>query len=821
MILMQSPSSADQLPTNQPTPQGQSAPSFQPDWLQRATLIQEGLQNTLTAKEASPIIRQTAADVTASSSALSNILSGPDYVDQSAGYVFDSHSARITRADSLWPGGSAIFEDATGANPLPPATQLPKIGIWDQGGVALNRQGFQGRISYGPNQLLENEAPHTILVAEFIAREDQDLNDPTRHQNLQGLAWESSLEIYTSSLDYPEMIDAAIHDPANNKIGMTFSNHSYSPGAGWEEPFTWWGPIRLSENEEDPEFGSYTLNSRYIDSITYHAQTYLPVFSSSNSANNGGSSPGETYTAVQVIQDPNNPLLYTQQRIPNQTAPRAGTAGTPIYDLNSPPDPDKPTPEEVNPAFENDEDIGKGIGPGLDTIKSTGVAKNNLTVGAIYTGQYETNPSSETVGLSHFSSRGPIDDGRVKPDLVAPSTFEPLKPSSLTFGNTSSAAPAVTGALALLQEINADSNGPRYLASTWKALVLNTAMDCQDLSYLIEELKPDSSTEYEINRVTNYFGIKPQRPGANDNDPLLVGPDYFFGWGLVDAEAAAQLLVKNLRSESGTAHLCEHTLHDPSNDDNPDNNLTIEIPFAHDGVSPSIRAMLCWTDPPYQSASPSTLFEGNFDPETGMADDPNLPTNLVNDLDLWIVDPDGNIHRPWVLDKTNPFTPATRDPQTTNDLDNVEQVVIDNPIPGTYTLMVSHKGKLTATQKVIGSDQYEQITGREQHFSLAISGNLAPNPARPILEFVERLPRTSFSEYVTFIINGFVGVYYQLESSDDLISWTDEVEVIGQKLPAIPVTTQSPFPVTILQEPIREKKFYRIKEITPPNQPNN
>jgi hypothetical protein len=81
---------------------------------------------------------------------------------------------------------------------------------------------------------------------------------------------------------------------------------------------------------------------------------------------------------------------------------------------------------------------------------------------------------------------------------------------------------------------------------------------------------------------------------------------------------------------------------------------------------------------------------------------------------------------------------------------------------------------------------------------------------------VSVVPQSSNTEYVSFILRGFVGIYYQLESSEDLINWTDEVEVIGQSLPAIPITQQSPFPFTIFQFPKKANRFYRIYEVPPP-----
>ncbi len=74
----------------------------------------------------------------------------------------------------------------------------------------------------------------------------------------------------------------------------------------------------------------------------------------------------------------------------------------------------------------------------LDSIGSPGTAKNVLTVGAsennrtsipnIWGSSYGAPISSDlrannTSGMAAFSSRGPTDDGRVKPDIVAPGTF--------------------------------------------------------------------------------------------------------------------------------------------------------------------------------------------------------------------------------------------------------------------------------------------------------------------------------------------------------------------------------------------------------------
>ena len=101
---------------------------------------------------------------------------------------------------------------------------------------------------------------------------------------------------------------------------------------------------------------------------------------------------------------------------------------------------------------------------GNDTISTTAAGKNVITVGAV--GNDKFGLGSGTVWA--VSSRGPTDDGRIKPDLVAPgdlvvSTWATLDPgtsgsvpgdggthSYIGYGGTSMAAPIVSGASALV-----------------------------------------------------------------------------------------------------------------------------------------------------------------------------------------------------------------------------------------------------------------------------------------------------------------------------------------------------------------------------------
>ncbi|HAL92235.1 MAG TPA: hypothetical protein DCM68_04335, partial [Verrucomicrobia bacterium] len=149
-----------------------------------------------------------------------------------------------------------------------------------------------------------------------------------------------------------------------------------------------------------------------------------------------------------------------------------------------------------------------------DSVGSPGTAKNCLTVGAAE--NYRTGSSTYGVawpadfpadpifsdkisepydtyqGLAAFSSRGPCDDGRIKPDLVAPGTFIASTRSRastntgwgvvsantnyLYNGGTSMATPLTAGAAALARQWVMTSGGVADpTAALLKALLLNGA----------------------------------------------------------------------------------------------------------------------------------------------------------------------------------------------------------------------------------------------------------------------------------------------------------------------------------------------------------
>lgn len=105
-------------------------------------------------------------------------------------------------------------------------------------------------------------------------------------------------------------------------------------------------------------------------------------------------------------------------------------------------------------------------GPGSDTGVSPGTAKNVITAGSV------GNTPTAANSVSGFSSRGPTDDGRLKPDLVAPGAGVTSARSVnsgcgggyggcsyLALSGTSMSTPAISGSAALVTQWYRDTHG--------------------------------------------------------------------------------------------------------------------------------------------------------------------------------------------------------------------------------------------------------------------------------------------------------------------------------------------------------------------------
>lgn len=260
-----------------------------------------------------------------------------------------------------------------------------------------------------------------------------------------------------------------------------------------------------------------------------------------------------------------------------------------------------------------------------DVITSYSTAKNILTVGAVnkIDGGYS---GPESVVMSSFSSWGPVDDGRIKPDIVGAgvsilSSYGGADDAYGFFNGTSMSAPNVTGTLALLQELNKKLYGDFLQATEIKALAIHTAHEA---------------------------GRHP-------------GPDYAFGWGLMNGKDAGRLMLE----ENGNNKIIEnHFLNN-----NEDFLLNLDP-----AEGSEVKITICWAD------LPGTPTATQLDP---------LDLMLVNDLDMRVSN-DTEEYFPYVLDPLNPSREATTGDNFRDNIEQIEFVATGEP----YTLTINHKGTL-------------------------------------------------------------------------------------------------------------------------------
>ncbi len=183
-----------------------------------------------------------------------------------------------------------------------------------------------------------------------------------------------------------------------------------------------------------------------------------------------------------------------------------------------------------------------------DKLTDRTLAKNALVVGAVQEVLDYTGPAS--VQLASFSSWGPTNDNRIKPDIVTKGVhvYSSINTNNSAHGyldGTSMSSPGVTGSLLLIQQYY--GNGQYMLSSTLRGLVAHTADECGPV-----------------------------------NAP---GPDAKFGWGLLNCKAAAETITNN----GTTSLITEKTLF-------PGDTYTFSVRAA--GGDIPLKATLAWIDPP-------------------------------------------------------------------------------------------------------------------------------------------------------------------------------------------------------------------------------
>ncbi len=341
---------------------------------------------------------------------------------------------------------------------------------------------------------------HVELVGRVEMVDSAPLSDHATHvagtmiasgqlAEARGMATAARLRAFDFYGDLSEML---VEGP-----NVAVSNHSYGLRRGFESGVcpapTWYGG---AGELEDPTNGKYTLFSRTIDAVI-ETTDQLSVWSAGNDRNDPGPAQGQPHY-------------------------HAGDCNTQHFD---------PHHAEIDLQY--------------DLLGPTAVAKNNVVVAAVL--DATSDPWGQVTPAS-FSSFGPPDDGRIKPDLAANGVglLSPVATSDQGYGRysgTSMAAPTVTGAAALLVEHYRRKHGLDPSSALLKAIMIHAAHDVD-----------------------------------------APGPDYRMGHGLLDARAAADLIES---SGPGGPTLIEGVYDGAA--------LVFNVSGSADQA---MRFSLVWTDPP-------------------------------------------------------------------------------------------------------------------------------------------------------------------------------------------------------------------------------
>ena len=328
------------------------------------------------------------------------------------------------------------------------------------------------------------------------------------------------------------------------------------------------------------------------------------------------------------------------------------------------------------------DNYSNGLGYGYDKLTSDKNSKNSLIVASAQVNFNFLQTQVTSMRISSFSSQGPTDDGRIKPDITGrgESVYSASNGGPNDYGNsqgTSMSCPNVAGSLLLLQEHYNNLNDKFMWSSTLRGLACHTATDDAEDPSII-------------------------------NGGVYLGPDPFWGWGLLNAELAAQTIINE---QSNTAIIEENTLLNGAT-----YSFTVNVSDAD-----KLMVTLCWTDP-------SGPLQNNILNST-------MPV-LVNDLDIRITDNSNNEYLPWRLDLSALPYAIKGD----NIVDNIERVEVDFPSVGQYTITVSHKGLLAGFPSPGTAQDYSLIvTGSDMTLS---AGNndlsdfmIWPNPAKELINY--------------------------------------------------------------------------------------
>lgn len=369
---------------------------------------------------------------------------------------------------------------------------------------------------------------------------------------------------------------------------------------------------------------------------------------------------------------------------------------------------------------------------GYDCIGTGSLAKNIIVVGAtdIITTNNNRYTDASDVIHSSYSSAGPRDDGGIKPDISTVGT-------DVYYAATSAAG-----------------------STTWAG---------------------GSGTSFSAPVVTGIIGLWTQINKQLFNNALLnassakvltihsaseagnIGPDPHFGWGFINAKKGAELLVGK---SNNTVIFNDETL-----TSGVSNSKTVKA----SGSEP-LKVTISWLDPKYV---PNYQFVSDvFN---------NRTSKLINDIDLRIIDTTTNtIYYPWKLDAESPMTPATK---ADNTVDNVEQVVLDNPVAGrTYRIEVTNKGTLVNDAGTASPQNYSiivtgfnEVLGTKDVVNSTNGIVIAPTLTKDVVNILKAPKKSSYTVYDLSGKKLQNGVINSAQETISLSSYTNGIYIIEVK----------------------------------------
>ncbi|HBA83677.1 MAG TPA: hypothetical protein DCZ95_06235 [Verrucomicrobia bacterium] len=389
----------------------------------------------------------------------------------------------------------------------------------------------------------------------------------------RGVAYEAQL-VHQSVMDLGGYL-SGLPDDLNDLFYQTYTNDARIHSDSWGSSVY---------------LGAYTIDSRYCDEFMWDHPDMLLVFSAGNNgidANRNG------------VIDPNS-----------VSAP--GTAKSML----------------TVGATENDRAPGSG---GYSSLTYGGAWPSDYPVAPLNGDYISQSADGLHQGACTFSSRGPTDDGRIKPDIVAPGTDVISCRSRVTgyvgwgtnantnylfMGGTSMATPLTAGAAALVRQYCQEYAGlTNPSAALLKAILISGA----------RTLTPGQ-------HGTNEFREIPASPRPNNVE----------GWGQVNLEETlfpavpAGVILIDSASALTAGATNEHVIYVA-------------------GTNTRLTVIMAYSD------YPATAGSG---------------VKLVNDLDLTLVTPDETVRYP----------NGRGSPDRTN---NVEGLDLDELVPGFYRVQIS------------------------------------------------------------------------------------------------------------------------------------